>query len=150
MVFHCVAPFHSKGTPIFHSLYRPPARGAWGGMDTLLGHRGKGTLEDLKLIATIWLNQLAFPSCLLIVFTNHRNILALPWQYIQYLEIRCLANSPLGSSQNKMNNSSTSVRLKRQRLFICANPFSFLESEKSQNIHCSGPCIFHCQGGNSK
>lgn len=105
----------------------PLTQGAWETWTRYWDKEGGGTLEDLELIATICLKQLAFTSCLLIVFTNHRNVLALPWRYRQYLEIRCLANSPLGSSQNEMNNSSTSVRLKRQRLLVCTNPVSFLE-----------------------
>lgn len=147
-------PFHSK---CGHTLCLPhlsltQEAGVGRGEHGLsLGTQMEGTpWRTRNWQATVWLSQLTFTSCLLRGFTNHRNILALPWWYIQYLEIRCLANSPPGSIQNKMNNSSTSVRLKRQCLFVCTNPFSFLKSPKSQNMHHSRLCTFHCQGENSK
>lgn len=73
-----MAPFYGKCTPIFYLPYFPcPGRleEAW----TLYKDiGGGGILEGLELIATVWLSQLAFTSCFLIVFTNHRNVLALP------------------------------------------------------------------------
>lgn len=125
MVSHCVV-LSTVNVPASSTSFPPSHPGSLGRHGCSIWAWG-GALEDMALTASIWRNHLAFTSCSLIVLTNHRNVWALPWPYPQYLGIRCLANSPLGSSQSKMNNSSTSVRLKRQSPFVCTNPFSFLE-----------------------
>lgn len=141
MAFHCAAPFHSECTSIPCLPYYPLTQGAWGGMYTLAGHGGSRHPGGRGIDSHSVAQPAGFHFLPPYSVHQSQKCISSPLALQTYLEIRCLANSPLGSSQNKMTNSSTNVRLKRS-LFVCANHFLSQNLRNPKACTTAGPAVF--------